>query len=164
MAGGSVEPESVNVETAVDDRAIAATVDASAEIAPDAASEGAVFSLPRALAVAGLARLLTVVVAGLAVTLFGVNPASWALRFPRKAEVFRGILGNFLNPWAHWDGVWFIKIATDGYADKGGSVAFFPLFPLALRWIGVAFANNLVVAGIVFSILLPMLRLSSFAH
>ena len=102
--------------------------------------------------VAGLARLLTFAAAGVAVSLLGVNPASWALRYPRRAEVFHGILGDFLNPWAHWDGVWFIKIAVNGYASNDGSVAFFPLFPLLLRWVGVAFNNNLVIAGIVFSL------------
>jgi hypothetical protein len=118
----------------------------------EAAAAASPFSLTRALVAAGLARLLTFAAAGLAVTIFGVNPASWAVRYPRKAEVFHGLLGNFLNPWAHWDGVWFIKIAFNGYASNDGSVAFFPLFPLVLRWVGVAFANNLVVAGIVFSL------------
>ncbi len=139
MTDGSIESESAHAEAAAGDR----------EIAVVAASP---YSLKRALVVAGLARLLTFAAAGVAVTLLGVNPASWALRYPRRAEVFHGILGDFLNPWAHWDGVWFIKIAVNGYASNDGSVAFFPLFPLLLRWVGVAFNNNLVIAGIVFSL------------
>jgi hypothetical protein len=109
------------------------------------------YSLRRALLLAALSRLVFFAVAPLATYLLGIRPASWALRYPRRAEVFHGVLGHVLNPWAHWDGVWFIKIAVNGYAGNDGSVAFFPLFPLLLRWTGVLFGNNLVVTGIVVS-------------
>ena len=33
--------------------------------------------------------------------------------------------------------MWYIKIATSGYADGDGSTAFFPLFPMLLRYVGV---------------------------
>jgi len=77
-------------------------------------------------------------------------PIGW--RFPARAEVFSGWLGNLLNPWAHWDGVWYIKIATSGYADGDGSTAFFPLYPLLLRYVGVVFRGNMLVTGIVISL------------
>ncbi|HEY5388882.1 MAG TPA: mannosyltransferase family protein, partial [Thermoleophilia bacterium] len=77
-------------------------------------------------------------------------PIGW--RFPARAEVFSGWLGSLLNPWAHWDGVWFIKIATSGYADGDGSTAFFPLYPLLLRYVGVVFGGNMLVTGIVISL------------
>lgn len=77
-------------------------------------------------------------------------PLGW--RFPARAEVFHGVLGYLLNPWAHWDGVWFIKIATSGYADGDGSTAFFPLFPMALRYVGVVFGGNMVVTGVLLSL------------
>ena len=67
--------------------------------------------------------------------------------------MFTGWLGSLLNPWAHWDGVWYIKIATSGYADGDGSTAFFPLFPMLLRYVGLAFGGNLVIAGVVISLL-----------
>jgi Gpi18-like mannosyltransferase len=66
--------------------------------------------------------------------------------------VFRGALGHLLNPWAHWDGVWYIKIATGGYADSDGSTAFFPLFPMLLRYVGLVFRGNLVITGVVISL------------
>jgi hypothetical protein len=49
--------------------------------------------------------------------------------------------------------VWYIKIAHAGYADADGSTAFFPLFPLMLRHLGVLFGGDLLVAGIVLSLL-----------
>ena len=66
--------------------------------------------------------------------------------------MFRGALGHLLNPWAHWDGVWYIKIATGGYADGDGSTAFFPLFPMLLRYVGLVFSGNLVITGVVISL------------
>ena len=39
-----------------------------------------------------------------------------------------------LNIWAHWDGVWYSQIATEGYgAHAPASTAFFPLYPLLVR-------------------------------
>ncbi len=38
-----------------------------------------------------------------------------------------------LEPWAHWDGVWFVRIAADGYGAHAQSQAFFPLYPLLVR-------------------------------
>jgi len=109
------------------------------------------YGLRRTLVLAAVSRLMFFATAPVATYLLGVRPASWALRYPRRAEVFHGVLGHILNPWAHWDGVWFIKIAVNGYASNDGSVAFFPLYPLLLRWVGVLFDNNLVITGIVLS-------------
>jgi Mannosyltransferase (PIG-V) len=96
---------------------------------------------------------LFILAAGFAATyVFGIRNASWAWRFPERAEVFHGWLGNLLNTWAHWDGAWYIKIAAAGYADADGSTAFFPLYPLLIRWIGVVLNGNLEVAGIVISL------------
>jgi len=118
-----------------------------------AAGPAATRPLARALAVVVGSRLLIYAVAFLAVTLIGIQglPVGW--RFPVSAEVFDGRLGALFNPWAHWDGVWYIKIATSGYADADGSTAFFPLFPMLLRYLGVAFGGNLLVTGILISLL-----------
>ena len=45
-----------------------------------------------------------------------------------------------------------MKIAANGYAGNDGSVAFFPLYPLMVRWVGIVFDNNLVIAGILVSL------------
>ena len=97
-------------------------------------------------------RVFIFAVGFLAASLIGIQELPIGWRFPARAEVFHGALGHLLNPWAHWDGVWFIKIATGGYADGDGSTAFFPLFPLLLRYIGLAFRGNLVITGIVISL------------
>jgi hypothetical protein len=97
------------------------------------------------------ARLAVVAAGALTVYVLHTAPASWALRLPRLAEPFKGMPGYFLNPWAHWDGVWYIKIASNGYAGNDGSVAFFPLYPLLVRWLGIAFHNNLVLSGLLIS-------------
>jgi hypothetical protein len=109
--------------------------------------------LTRAIAAAVGSRFLIFVVAFLAAAIIGVHglPVGW--RFPARAEVFHGWLGSLFNPWAHWDGVWYIKIATGGYADGDGSTAFFPLFPMLLRYVGVILRGNLLITGIVISLL-----------
>jgi hypothetical protein len=107
----------------------------------------------RALIAAVGGRLLAFVVAFVVVAGIGVRqlPVGW--RFPMRAEVYSGWLGALFNPWAHWDGVWYIKIATSGYADGDGSTAFFPLFPLLVRCLGVVLHDNLLLSGIVISLL-----------
>jgi len=109
--------------------------------------------LARAMAVAAGSRVFVLVVGFAAASLIGVREHGWAWRFPAKAETFTGALGALFNPWAHWDGVWYIKIADAGYADADGSTAFFPLFPLLLRYLGVLFDHNLVITGIAVSLL-----------
>lgn len=105
-----------------------------------------------ALAAAVGSRLFILVVAFIAGVLIGVDERPIGWRFPSQAEVFSGWLGHLFNPWAHWDGVWFIKIATSGYASGGGSTAFFPLLPSLLRYGGILFGGNLVITGIVISL------------
>ena len=106
-----------------------------------------------ALAAAVGSRVLIFAVAFAAAASIGIGglPVGW--RFPLRAEVFSGWLGSLFNPWAHWDGVWYIKIATSGYAEADGSTAFFPLFPMLLRYAGVLLDGNLLITGIVISLL-----------
>jgi hypothetical protein len=104
------------------------------------------------MAVAAGSRVFVLLVGFAAAALVGVGEPDWAVRFPAGAETFKGVLGSLLNPWAHWDGVWYIKIARAGYADTEGSTAFFPVLPLLLRYLGVLFDGNLVVTGIVVSL------------
>jgi hypothetical protein len=127
---------------------------ASGTVAAAGASvEATSHPLTRAVVVAVGSRVLIFAVAFAAAALIGVHslPVGW--RFPVRAEVFTGWLGSFFNPWAHWDGVWYIKIATSGYADSDGSTAFFPLFPMMLRYIGVLLRGNMLITGILISLL-----------
>ena len=122
---------------------------------PESAAASPAMSRPLTWAVGAAvgSRILIFAVAMAAAGLIGVRglPVGW--RFPVRAEVFAGWLGSLFNPWAHWDGVWYIKIATSGYADGDGSTAFFPLFPMMVRYVGVLLDGNLLISGIVISLL-----------
>ena len=42
---------------------------------------------------------------------------------------------GLLGYWAHWDGAWYTQIAAEGYAERAPeSTAFFPLYPLLVRF------------------------------
>jgi len=108
--------------------------------------------LRRALFLATGSRLVLFLVAFASAAIIGVPGPSWTRRFPAGAEVFHGALAWLFNPWAHWDGSWYIKIAQYGYSSADGTAAFFPLYPLLLRGVGYVFGGNLVIAGIVISL------------
>jgi hypothetical protein len=106
-----------------------------------------------AAAVVLVNRLLTFVVAYRASFSphLATVPLRW--RFPERAEAFHGYFGHLLNPWAHWDGVWFLRIATNGYSDPH-SPAFFPLYPVAVRGVGWLLGGGFELGGIVLSLVL----------
>jgi hypothetical protein len=107
----------------------------------------------RMLAAVAVTRVVLAITAWLVSYVLPVQTNSWALRYPKYAEAFHGFLGHLLNPWARWDGVWFIKIAHSGYSSADGSTAFFPLYPSILRYAGYLFDGNLVATGIIVSLL-----------
>lgn len=62
-----------------------------------------------------------------------------------------------LQPWARWDGAWYVLIAESGYAfvpdstvQQENTVAFFPLYPLLIR-AGMLLINNGLLVGIILS-------------
>lgn len=61
-----------------------------------------------------------------------------------------------VDPWTHWDGEWYRRIAVDGYTnlalDESGQrdTAFFPLYPLAIRFTA-AVVGDADLAGILVS-------------
>ena len=72
--------------------------------------------------------------------------------------------------WERWDACWYMKIATYGYEPGERSVAFFPLFPAAVRVVGTVTALPYPVAGMIVSALAyvaaitGLLRLISDSH
>jgi hypothetical protein len=102
-----------------------------------------------AAAAAAGSRVLLALVAVLTTYTLGVRVRALFLRDPRHAEVLHGLLKRVLEPWAHWDGVWFIRIAADGYPAHAESQAFFPLYPLLVRGVALLTGHNYVVAGLV---------------
>ncbi|MBL7159707.1 hypothetical protein ISS85_04475 [Candidatus Microgenomates bacterium] len=58
-----------------------------------------------------------------------------------------GFLGPI--PWANFDGVHYLSIAKNGYYQF--QQAFFPLYPLLIRFLGKLLGGNLVLAGMLIS-------------
>jgi len=106
----------------------------------------------RAFAAAAGSRLFILLVGFVTAAAIGLGDPPWTLIFPRHAAPFDGVLGWLFDPWGHWDGVWLIKIAVAGYAESDGSTAFFPLYPLLLRYVGVLFGGNLLLTGLAISV------------
>jgi Gpi18-like mannosyltransferase len=47
----------------------------------------------------------------------------------------------------HFDAQWYLQIASDGYAPGDPSSAFFPLYPLAIRCVGVLLGGHWLLAA-----------------
>lgn len=111
-------------------------------------------ALPAAVGVAlrafVLSRVVVLVSGVTAVALAGVR-ADNASRYDAEGLTRPfGALGDALvAPFARWDAVWFLRIADGGYDDE--RAAFFPLFPLLSRGLGLLFGSTLV-AGIAISL------------
>ncbi len=70
----------------------------------------------------------------------------------------------FLDGWTKWDGGWYVSIATTGYHYSSGeqsNVAFFPLYPLTIRFFTLIFKNP-YLSGIIISNLAFMLGIFFF--
>jgi Mannosyltransferase (PIG-V) len=113
-------------------------------------SRGAVYAW--AAAVAALLSRVVVFVAGYYWTVsHGTLAVDLKIRDVRYAEALHGLAGRLFDPWAHWDGVWFVRIASTGYAHPN-SPAFFPLYPLLVRGVSYVTGGNYVIAGIIVSL------------
>jgi hypothetical protein len=87
----------------------------------------------------------------LAVLFFGRASGTGAFDPARLTAPF-GYLGNLLvAPFARWDSVWYLAIAHGGYGHEAARTAFFPLYPLVLRGIGVVIGSDLI-AGVLVSL------------
>jgi Mannosyltransferase (PIG-V) len=53
--------------------------------------------------------------------------------------------------WEREDALWFLRIATGGYANEDGSAAFFPLYPTATRAVSAAIGGHPLAASILVS-------------
>jgi hypothetical protein len=87
----------------------------------------------------------------LAVLSFG--KASGFARFdPAGLTAPFGYFGDLLAaPFARWDSVWYLAIARGGYDHEAARTAFFPLYPLAMRGLGVVVGSDLI-AGVLVSL------------
>jgi hypothetical protein len=100
-----------------------------------------------AVAAAAGSRVFLALAALVTVATLGLRERAAFLRDPR-AEDLEGFAAAFFEPWAHWDGVWFVRIAADGYGAHEHSQAFFPLYPLLVRALAAVTGGSYVVAGV----------------
>jgi hypothetical protein len=105
------------------------------------------------------ARVVTPVVVGtrigvLIVGFLGIAMLGYAANTP-PYFVYQD---DFLNMPARWDTGWFLGIARDGYrfdaaaGDRMQNVAFFPLYPMAMRYGGLVAGGHVLWAGVVVSL------------
>jgi hypothetical protein len=58
---------------------------------------------------------------------------------------------NLITAWERFDGLWFLRIATGGYVDGDGSAAFFPLYPLVIRFLSPLLGGHPLAAAFLIS-------------
>jgi hypothetical protein len=98
-----------------------------------------------------MSRLVVLASGVLAVLSFGRAPATDGFDPSRLTAPF-GYFGNLLAaPVARWDSVWYLAIAHSGYDHQAPRTAFFPLYPLVLRGVGVVIGSDLI-AGVLVSL------------
>jgi Mannosyltransferase (PIG-V) len=81
---------------------------------------------------------------------------------PARLTAPFGYFGNLVvAPFARWDSVWYLAIAHNGYDHVPARTAFFPLYPLVVRGLGVVISSDLIAGVLVslvcFAIALAML-------
>ena len=81
--------------------------------------------------------------------------------FPYKEIAQQFNLPSFLTSFANFDGAHYLLIAKNGYTTY--QQAFFPLYPLLIRWLSPLFSNNLLLTGLIISNLSFLLGLYIFS-
>jgi hypothetical protein len=128
---------------------VAATLALESVRARVAASSEARVVAWRALWTSRLVIMLTGVFAvleiGRAPRTRGFDPAGLTMPF--------GYFGNLLAaPFARWDSVWYLAIGQGGYpAGNPSRTAFFPLYPILMRAVGLVIQSDLI-AGVIISL------------
>jgi hypothetical protein len=88
---------------------------------------------------------------------------------PEAANRWRIYNNEFLDLPARWDTGWYLTIATEGYrylpdarADFQQNIAFFPAFPMAMRYLSTVLGRQPVWAGVGISLVAFYLALTYF--
>ncbi len=70
-----------------------------------------------------------------------------------------------LTMWARWDGIWYVLLATQGYAPQVNILdAFFPAFPGLMHIVGMLFGGNYLLAGVLINRVLLLLTVALFTQ
>jgi hypothetical protein len=62
-----------------------------------------------------------------------------------------GVARLLFDPWQHWDGQWFLRIAALGYYRDDASTAFLPAYPWLIRFVAPLFGGDTLISGCVVS-------------
>src|SRR3989338_802593 len=81
--------------------------------------------------------------------------------FPYKELALNYNLPEFLTALANFDGAHYLLIAKNGYAQY--QQAFFPLYPLLIRWLSPIFFNNHLLTALIISNISFLLGLLIFS-
>jgi hypothetical protein len=96
-------------------------------------------------------RLVVLFAGVLAVLEIGQAPGTTGFYGEPLTSPF-GYFGNLLAaPFARWDSGWYLSIAQGGYDHQLARTAFFPLYPVLMRGLGLAVGSDLI-AGVVISL------------
>jgi Gpi18-like mannosyltransferase len=101
---------------------------------------------PTALLVAlvVMSRLIALEIGALAYRFF---PHAWVQTVPGYLVPPAGYWSqSLLGVWAHWDGFWYLSIATIGYTGRSVATAFFPLYPLLVRLLGGTEVSGIILS------------------
>jgi hypothetical protein len=58
---------------------------------------------------------------------------------------------NLFTVWERFDALWFLRIADQGYRASDGSAAFFPLYPLLVRFVSAVLGGRPLAASLLVS-------------
>lgn len=84
------------------------------------------------------------------------------IQFPYYPSDLASFYSRLQSVWAHFDGIHYLRIAARGYADNG-SQAFFPLYPLLVRFLTPLFLSPLA-AGTFISLASLVLTLTGLQY
>ena len=73
---------------------------------------------------------------------------------PYPPPALPALWDRLVGVWAHWDGLWYLQIATAGYHPGDGTTAFLPLYPWAVGLLGLLLGGRYLLAGVILSSLI----------
>lgn len=99
-----------------------------------------------------LSRIFFLEVAGAA---YIYLPHAWVQApqgtLPPSGGLFYQIISGL---WVHWDGLWYLSIASYGYHGRPSATAFFPLYPAAMKLFGGGVVAGMMVSLAAFAVAL----------
>ena len=83
-------------------------------------------------------------------------------RLPQRWPLHGGL--SFASHFANWDAGYYLYLSAVGYQAGDDSCAFYPLFPLCIRWFSDAFGGDHLVFGLILSNLFSLAGFMLFFH